>query len=56
MKSTIRKIFVGTEIAKTYKTYKTLAEARKVSREREGFVDRLYTMDKRFVGYIVSRI
>lgn len=52
----MKKIYVGSESAKAYKTYGTLKEARARAKELGGYVSRLHDVYNRskFYGYIVS--
>ena len=52
----MKKIFVGSELAKTYKTYNTLKEARAAAKELGGYVSRLHNCYNRskFYGYVIS--
>ena len=52
----MNKIYVGSEIAKTYKTYSTLKEARAAAKQLGGYVSRLHNTYRRekFYGYVVT--
>lgn len=52
----MKKIYVGSESAKTYKTYGTLKEARAAARQLGGYVSRLHNIYNRtkFYGYVVT--
>ena len=51
----LRKIFVGTEMAKSYKQYDSLKEAREAARKYNGVVCRLHAIyDKKFIAYCVQ--
>lgn len=52
----MKKIYVGSESAKTYKTYNTLKEARAAARQLGGYVSRLHNTYNRskFYGYVVT--
>lgn len=52
----MKKIFVGSELAKTYKIYNTLKEARARAKELGGYVSRLHDVYNRtkFYGYVVA--
>lgn len=52
----MKKFYVGSEIAKTYKTYSALKEARARAKELGGYVSRLHNAYNRskFYGYIVT--
>lgn len=52
----MKKIYVGAEKAKTYKTYNTLKDARAAARQLGGYVSRLHNIYNRtkFYGYVVT--